>query len=88
MLQAGLDLAREKARNEKQEGIKLFLINFALGFSPENAIPQEKAGRKSIKKKTLLASEQQRSTAWRKYYLKLIKSALKTVSFEILLEAK
>lgn len=50
MLQAGLDLAREKARNEKQEGIKLFLINFALGYSPENAIPQEKAWRKSIKK--------------------------------------
>ena len=43
---------------------------------------------KALKKQTLLASEQQRSTAWRKYYLELIKSALKTVSFEILLEAK
>lgn len=50
MLQAGLDLARVKARNEKQEGVKLFLINFALGYSPQNAIPQETAWRKSIKK--------------------------------------
>lgn len=50
MLQAGLDLARVKARNKKQEGVKLFLINFALGSSPQNAIPQETAWRKSIKK--------------------------------------
>lgn len=43
LLQPGLDPARVKSRNEKQEGIELFLINFALGYSPENAIPQETA---------------------------------------------
>lgn len=41
MLGAGLDPARVRARNEMEEGIKLFLINFSLGYSLESAIPQE-----------------------------------------------
>lgn len=43
LLQAGLDPARVKSRNEKKEGIELFLISFALGYYPENAILQETA---------------------------------------------
>ena len=43
LLQPGLDPARVKSRNEKQEGIELILINFALGYAPENAIPHETA---------------------------------------------